>query len=72
MAVNGVSYWDIITLYNTRKAPKVGRFKPTGRDVSFPWSVRLDSLGDFLDMARCIKCPENDVFFRSLMDLYLQ
>jgi hypothetical protein len=72
MAANGVSYWDIAASHNARKAPKVGRFKSTGCDVSFPWSVRLDGLGDFLDMARCVKRPENDVFFRSLMDLYLQ
>jgi len=32
----------------------------------------LDGLDDFLNMARYIKRPENDVFFRSLMDLYLQ
>ena len=34
--------------------------------------MRLDGLDDFLNMARYIKRPENDVFFRSLMDLYLQ
>jgi hypothetical protein len=72
MAANGVSYWDIAASHNTRKAPEVGRFKPTGSDVSFPWSVRLEGLGDFLDMARCVKRPENDVPFRNLMELYVQ
>jgi hypothetical protein len=37
-----------------------GRFKNIGDDVSFRESVKLKGLDGFFDMARYIKCLDND------------
>jgi hypothetical protein len=37
-----------------------GRFKSIGDDVSFRESVKLKGLSGFFDIARCVKCLDND------------
>jgi hypothetical protein len=60
VTANGVSYWEINTSHNERKALMTGKFKSTGDNVSFRESVRLKGLNGFFDMARYVKRLDND------------